>query len=277
MGKCALFRRKKTPLRTKWQAGFIQLECRGIMYLALLLVLGIQVAFARPMYEEDQAAPRMDTERPMDTDSLLNAESLLTHDILNNPFFLESKRHAELALNAFQAGDYDAATGYANESIRYAQLSDEYVALQAVAAAKARIEWALSSGVSRQHPAKYNEAETWYQKSLRDHESGAWDSAIEAAQKVVELLASTSPALPATYTVRAWNIARDCFWNIAGYPWVYGDPHRWRTLYNANRSKLPQPDNPNRLEPGTVLDIPSIRGELRQGAWDPNTTYSPLN
>jgi nucleoid-associated protein YgaU len=92
--------------------------------------------------------------------------------------------------------------------------------------------------------------------------------------------ANTTPtdgaALPATYTVRTWANSRDCFWTIAGRPGVYNDPHRWRTLYNANRSKLPDPDNPNLIEPGTVLDIPSLRGELRQGEWDPGKTYSPL-
>lgn len=80
-------------------------------------------------------------------------------------------------------------------------------------------------------------------------------------------------ALPATYTVRTWASSRDCFWVIAAYPWVYGDPEKWRLLYNANKSKLPKPDNPDLLLPGTVLDIPSIRGETRQGAWDSSKTY----
>jgi len=88
--------------------------------------------------------------------------------------------------------------------------------------------------------------------------------------------ADTSDALPATYTVRAWGVSKDCFWNIAGRPWVYGNPYRWRTLYEANKSKLPNPNNPNLLEPGTVLDIPSIKGEARQGEWDSNRTYPPL-
>ena len=83
--------------------------------------------------------------------------------------------------------------------------------------------------------------------------------------------------LPASYTVQSWAAFRDCFWNIAARPWVYGDPNRWHTLYNANRSRLPEPDNPDLLEPGIVLDIPSIQGEIRQGAWDSNKTYSPLN
>ena len=83
-------------------------------------------------------------------------------------------------------------------------------------------------------------------------------------------------AFPASYTVRAWSVSHDCFWNIAGRPWVYGNPHQWRVLYNANKAKLPDPNNPNVIEPGIVLDIPSLKGEVRQGAWDKDKTYKPL-
>jgi len=82
--------------------------------------------------------------------------------------------------------------------------------------------------------------------------------------------------LPASYTIRAWSVSHDCFWNIAGRPWVYGNPHQWRVLYNANKAKLPDPNNPNVIEPGTVLDIPSLKGEVRQGAWDGDKKYKPL-
>jgi len=83
-------------------------------------------------------------------------------------------------------------------------------------------------------------------------------------------------AFPASYTIRAWSVSHDCFWNIAGRPWVYGNPRQWRVLYNANKAKLPDPNNPNVIEPGIVLDIPSLKGELREGAWDANKTYKPL-
>jgi nucleoid-associated protein YgaU len=81
------------------------------------------------------------------------------------------------------------------------------------------------------------------------------------------------PVLPAQYTVQPWNPWRDCFWNIAGRSWAYGDPTKWRIIYEANRSKLPESDNPNLVHPGTVLDIPSIQGEVRQGLWDARTEY----
>jgi nucleoid-associated protein YgaU len=86
-------------------------------------------------------------------------------------------------------------------------------------------------------------------------------------------LESRKPALPAQYTVETWEGERDCLWNIAGKPWSYNDPHKWRLLYEANKGKLPDPKNPNWLEPGIVLDIPSIKGETRRGMWSETKRY----
>jgi hypothetical protein len=86
-------------------------------------------------------------------------------------------------------------------------------------------------------------------------------------------LENRKPGLPAQYTVRTWKEERDCLWNIAGKPWVYNNPRQWRILYDANKDKLPDPTNPNWLEPGIVLDIPSIKGESRRGMWSEAKQY----
>ena len=82
----------------------------------------------------------------------------------------------------------------------------------------------------------------------------------------------TTTMLPSQYTVRPWAASKDCLWNIAGYPWVYGDPRRWPELYEANKARMPEPNNPDLIHPGFVINIP---GENRQGMWDPNITYLP--
>ena len=227
--------------------------------------------------------------------------------IRNNRFFLESVRLAKLAQETFEYGDYDASENFAQEAYRFAVLSDEFVALQlkiketndAIAAAKKRLDWAVSSGAARQYPNEYNQGQTYYNTSLRERTAQNWDAAIAAANKVIEALAYISPPgttpppqpaaptpaptttpsvlpLPAQYTVRTWSSFRDCFWNIAGYSWVYNDPRQWRRLYEANKSKLPKPDNPDLIEPGMIMDIPSIRNETRQGMWSTSGNYAPL-
>jgi nucleoid-associated protein YgaU len=226
----------------------------------------------------------------------------------NNRYYMESLRLTDLAQESYEFGDYDGSTRYAEEALRYAQLSDEYVALQlkikeaddAIATAKSRIDWAAQTGAAQKNPEEYGAAEEAYGEATACREEEAWDDAIAAAARVVDLLAyidGSAPAvaktpvpatpppaspearalLPARYTVRPWAVSKDCFWNIAGRPWVYGDPYKWRLLYNANKAKLPDPNNPDLIEPDMVLDIPSVQGESREGAWDADKSYPPLN
>jgi len=216
--------------------------------------------------------------QPLFGDIIIFMEEDVSEGIRNNRYYLESMRLAKLAEETFLTGDYDSSAVFAAEASHYAVLSDVYVA---VTVAKHYLDDAVSTGASKQHPAEYSEAETWYAKSTAARNIGEWDKAINAAHMVLELLAELENPdlilpLPATYTVRPWASSKDCFWNIAGYPWVYGDPFKWRTLYNANKSKLPRPENPNLIEPGTVLDIPSIKGEFRQGEWNSGNNYQAL-
>jgi hypothetical protein len=209
--------------------------------------------------------------------------SAIPDTIRNNKYYLESVRLTKLAQETYEYGDYDASTGFAEEAIRFALLSDEFIASHvkfreaddAIAAAKHRLDWADSNNVARQYPNEYNESKAHYNDSLASRSKEEWDAAIASATRVIEILAFIGGAAsyPAQYVVRNWSSEKDCLWNIAGYPWVYGEPERWRVLYDANKSKMPEPDNPNLVEPGMVLDIPSIRGETREGVWDSNRTY----
>jgi tetratricopeptide (TPR) repeat protein len=246
----------------------------------------------------------------MTVSAAVDTEPEIPRGLRSNRYFTESLRLSNLARLSYSAGDYDASTNYAEESIRYARLSDEYIALQlkiretnnAIAAAKNRLDWAVSSGASTEFPGEYGEAQGHYEAARAFRTAEEWDRAIDSANRVILLLANVhgpvpreppppppppppepvpvpapeKPVLPAQYVVRSWNLYKDCFWNIAGRPWVYGDPRQWRLLYNANRAKLPDPGNPNLIHPGVVLDIPSIRGETRQGLWKVGMEYPAL-
>jgi hypothetical protein len=230
-----------------------------------------------------------------------SSDAAVPNSIRNNKYFLESLRFTNLAQQAFEGGDYDASTLYSEEAVRYARLSDEYVILQlkiketddAIAAARSRLDWASSAAVNGQtrYPDEYKRAQTAYGEARSSRSAERWDDAIAAAGRVIDALVYLTAAppsqppppvtpepvpLPAQYTVRQWSISKDCFWNISGRPWVYGDPTKWRVLYNANKAKLPQPDNPDLIHPNMILDIPSIKGEIRSGMWDASKNYSPL-
>jgi len=215
--------------------------------------------------KEDNAAEKTDEEPP-------------AKDVgFGNDYLLESRRLARLAEEAFSKGDYDASARFADEAALLALRSDVKVA---VTEAKRRLDLAVASGASARFPKEFGEVENRYKQSINARDNEEWDAAIEAAKMTVKLLEgigdprnSALAPLPAAYTVRPWSVSKDCFWNIAGFQWVYGNPRQWRVLYNANKSKLPNPNNPDVLKPGTVLVIPSIKGEQRTGEWDGGKTY----
>ena len=232
------------------------------------------------------------------------SDSEIPGSIRNNKFFLESVRLANLAEKAYEEGDYDASAKYSEEAVRYAQLSDEFVRHQlmmkeaddAIAAARKRLDYAASVNAATRYSYEYSQAQIAYAEARAFRVSEKWEEAIEAANRVLTALANvsrevevavikeaaveskveSSTELPAQYTVRGWNSFADCLWNIAGQPWVYNNPWKWKTLFEANKSKMPDPNNPNLIEPGMILNIPSIKGETRQGMWEAGKTYPKL-
>jgi len=210
-------------------------------------------------------------------------EAQIPEGIRNNEFYLKSLQLTKLAHDTYDYGDYDASTGFAEEAIRYAQLSDEFVANQLVAEAKRLLDWADSNNIANRYPSDYRASKDYYQEGVAALDIEEWNEASDAAISAINILSalqtggtvprSGTANLPKQYTVRTWSSFRDCLWNIAGYSWVYGDPWRWRTLYEANKSKMPEPNNPDLIEPGMILDIPSIKGETRSGMWESGRTY----
>jgi hypothetical protein len=206
--------------------------------------------------------------------------------IRNNEYFRESVRLKTLAETSYESGDYDSSRTYAAESLRYAQLSDEYVALQlkikeaddTILLAKQGMDSAASKGLDRVYPSEWAQGQELYTEATAARTAEDWDGAISSAQRILAMLAGGQDVLPlpAQYTVRTWRGEQDCLWNIAGYPWVYGDSNKWRLLYDANKSKMPEADNPNWIEPGMILDIPSINDEVRYGVWQLGLSYPDL-
>lgn len=221
-----------------------------------------------------------------DTPQPMEVEANLPAGVLNNPYYKESLRYKALAEDAFEYGDYDAAATYAAEALKNAQLSDEYIALQltiksakdALASAKTRLDWATGIGADKTYPTQYASAQTYYGEAETALNEERWQDSLAASQKVIDALASVQQLapLPARYTVRPWAQTKDCFWNISGYAFVYNDPTKWRLLYEKNKAKLRQPDNPNLIHPGLVLEIPSLYGEVRDGMWVSGRAYAPL-
>lgn len=169
--------------------------------------------------------------------------------------------------------------------------------------AASRIAFGEKVRATERYPDIWPQANELYVIAVNEYEALRFLESTEASRKVVVLLAGitaepvtvavkgktatvkTAPKpepdaktpitgprseqvlLPQYYVVRLIESARDCFWRIAEYPFVYGDPLQWPVLYQANKDKLPQPDNPHLILPGMVMTIPPREGEMREGTW----------
>ena len=204
--------------------------------------------------------------------------------LLDNPDYKKAKELQQKAQEAMDAGDYDKAAEYAEQSKGYLKKSDEYVAKMLlkyrangkIQVAEEKLSYAQRIGAETNALDTFKKAKTSLTDAKTAYTDEDYESSIEHAENVISLLdgiqpAKTTPAeaLPKYYTVRLIPERRDCFWRIAEYPFVYGDPWKWPTLYEANKNKLEDPENPRIIQPGMVFEIPSIAGELRDGMYQP--------
>ena len=224
---------------------------RSNQYLILALC-----AIAMPL-----AAPLFAAEDPPAPQSHVN-------DLVNNKYLVENKRLVDLAEKSLADSKFDDAVKNASDAEKFADQSDKFVdAYKAYDTAKARMEWADKNGIQRRYGEIYTQAQAAFAEATEFRAGEKWDETKAAALRVMTIMAQLPEEipLPAQYLVKTWGQVKDCLWNIAAKPEVYNDPAQWRRLYTANRSKFPQPDNPNLIEPGMILDIPSINNEFRFG------------
>lgn len=214
----------------------------------------------------------------------------------DNEYQRKSRAYTELANRSYDEGDYDAAVEYAKLAEDYAQKSADFIqrmlarteAEQDMNKARTRFTWAKQNKAETRFPEAYANAETALSAGSEAFDSENYDVAVVCANKVLEALSivtgdETKPVdgtmlsdLPAEYKIRTWRGERDCLWNIAAQPAVYGNPFMWQKLYDANRDKMPDVANPNWVEPGIILKIPSLHGEKRTGMFDHSKIYKSL-
>lgn len=211
----------------------------------------------------------------------------------NNEYQMKSRAYTQLANKSYDEGDYDAAIEYAKLAEEYAQKSSDFIqymlarteAEQQMNRARTRFSWAKQNAADVRFPNEYAAAEEALNAGSIAFDNENFDVAVVCAQKVLDNLSAVTgnenadsglAELPLEYRVRTWRGERDCLWNIAADKAVYGNPFMWKKLFEANKNKFPDPSNPNWVEPGTILVIPSIAGEKREGLYDHSKTYKSL-
>ena len=194
----------------------------------------------------------------------------------------EYTRKAEVALDA---GQYDDAVEYSKKAEENAALSKAYIEMmmarneaeENIKIAKNKIIWAESIDAPNSFPMAYSSAKENLTNAESSFESEDYPKANEYAKAVLDSLEGVREItpLPEYYIVKPWAETKDCYWNISGRHYVYNNPLLWENLYQANKSAMPKPENPNLIHPGMKMQIPSLTGEYRKGTYDPKKEYEP--
>jgi nucleoid-associated protein YgaU len=223
----------------------------------------------------------------------LSSLALGAQSLKDNPDYQKSVELNTQAKKAFDSGDYDAATDLANQAKDYAARSDQYVdkmlakatADKAMLQAKDKMAWADSVNAKTLYPTDYDKATGEYADAQAAYGTEDYPTATAKAQSAVNTLdgiaaaiakAATAKTWPAVYVVRLIPAKRDCLWRIAGYPFIYNNPLKWTVIYEANKKTFRDPGNPNLIFPGQKLQIPAIKGETRDGTYNPDQDYQPF-
>jgi nucleoid-associated protein YgaU len=207
------------------------------------------------------------------------------------------------AAAAMETGDYDQAAILADKATEQYRLSREYASNQqlvyraanAISLARSAIaNVETSPELAKKYAVELTQAKVLLKEAEALYSASNWEaSRIKAEEALARaktipvptaatVITATVPtpsgtvALPRYYVVGTWEKNRDCFWNIAKNPAIYGNPHLWQKLYEANKSKLRNPENPNLIHPGIKLEVPPLKGEKREGNYTPGTKYEAL-
>lgn len=234
---------------------------------------------------------------------VLVAVSSWAQSLLDNEYQKAGREYERQATEAMDSGDYAKAADLANLAAEQYQKSREFADAQALKFRAANaINLAqqtitdVSNGPKRKTHAKeiananalltaaraLFAKENWVDSRAKALESLdalkglTGGSAVTADTSGSSKQNGKSLVLPRYYKVVSRNPNTDCLWRIAAMGAVYNNPHLWPKLWKANKDKLRNPENPNLLHPGTILEIPQAKGETREGTFDPDKNYPAL-
>ena len=171
------------------------------------------------------------------------------HSLYDNPNYKRAQELRRQADAAFQQGDYLKAEELSKESERLSVVARQEAETQ-------RLQWIANAwknrasdriGFGEKNDAAgvlgpvWLEAKAAFALAVTEYDAKRFAESTEASKKVMDLMKDFAPAkapaaadLPAFYTVRLIPEARDCFWRIAEYPFIYGDPWKWKKIGRAS-------------------------------------------
>ncbi|MFW5797463.1 MAG: hypothetical protein ACOCXE_03015 [Spirochaetota bacterium] len=213
----------------------------------------------------------------------VGTQALGQNFLTDNPHYEEAQELRRQAEQAIDEGEYDRAVELSEEARELTQRAREWAQERLLRyqanswrnRAEERMKSAERVDAKERFSDEWENASEFFEESVTAFENEEYEESIQASRNVLSALRAvravgpSDEVKPRYYVVRLIRDRRDCFWRIAEYEFVYDDPWEWRTLYEENEDKIPDPDNPDLILPGTVLRIPSIDDETRRGTWNP--------
>ena len=202
----------------------------------------------------------------------------------NNTYQKLANEYAKKAEMALDAGHYEESVEYSKLAEENAILSREYTEMMLarkdaednIKLAKNKLAWAEKVDAPNIYPMAYSAGKENIENADASFGEEDYPKASDYAKQALAALdgiVETTP-LPEFYIVRPWAETKDCYWNISGRHYVYNNPLLWENLYQANKDKMPKPEDPNLIHPGMKMKIPSITGEYRKGTYDSKKEYN---
>ena len=202
----------------------------------------------------------------------------------NNTYQKLANEYAKKAEMALDAGHYEESVEYSKLAEENAILSREYTEMMLarkdaednIKLAKNKLAWAEKVDAPNIYPMAYSAGKGNIENADASFGEEDYPKASDFAKQALAALdgiVETTP-LPEFYIVRPWAETKDCYWNISGRHYVYNNPLLWENLYQANKDKMPKPEDPNLSHPGMKMKIPSITGEYRKGTYDSKKEYN---
>lgn len=213
--------------------------------------------------------------------------SVFSASYTNNPYQKLADDYNKKAEVAFDNGEYDLAVEYSLLAEENSKLSEQYVntmlakaeATKQIKYAQNQLAWSEKVHGDIYYPMTYTAGKAALDAAVAAFDKEDYASATVFAKESLKYLAGIKEVtpLPQYYVVKPWAESKDCYWNISGRPYVYNNPLLWENLYQANKSNMPKPQDPNLILPGMKMKIPSLTGEFRSGTYDSKKEYEPYS
>lgn len=212
--------------------------------------------------------------------------AVFSQSYMNNEYQMKARDYANKADKAFNLGEYDMAVEYSKLAEENAYKSEIYItdkvaqyeANSRMIFAKNRFLYAKNIDAQTNFPEEYVIAEENIASADLAYSMTNWETAKLFAETAIDALETVTEVgeYPMYYVVDEWSETKDCFWNISGNPAVYNNPWMWEKLYEANKSIMPDPNDPHLITPGMKLFIPTVGDEVRTGDYSNTKDYEPF-